>query len=359
MKLAFVINVFREGDFHSGGERLFYELVNRAVNDGYAVDLYCTTYLSSINKLKGKLNKIVFLGHPKDFKCPEKIENFYKKVKELTQAEKYDYVISENVAPPIDIGILQGHSLLHYQKKSGMLFGFFKRKHIVAQKKWLKTQYRKIIVPSEVLKAELQQNFSIPDEKFTVMYPGVDVPPPVQAQGNKSGVFTFGMSAPSFEKKGGYVFLKALKQLKDKNYIFRAKIIYPKHKKNIKLQFMLTAYGLRDYIEFLPYQADMLGFYNSINCTVMPSFLETFGLVALEGMAKGIPSIVSSYCGAKEIIKDGENGFVFEKNLAEKMEMFLNNKINYEQISENAYKTALNHNWEGFYARFMECLRGL
>ena len=44
-QLAFVINVFREDEFRSGGEKLFYELVNRATQEGHRVDLYCTTYL--------------------------------------------------------------------------------------------------------------------------------------------------------------------------------------------------------------------------------------------------------------------------------------------------------------------------
>lgn len=354
MKLAFVINVFREDDFHSGGEKLFYELVNRAIKDGSTVDLYCTTYLTKQNILKPKLNKIVQIGHPKDFKYPQKIEKFYSKVKELTLPEGYDFIISENISPPIDIGILQGHSLLHYSKKLNFLYACAKYKFINAQKKWLKTQYRKIIVPSELLKNELVENFNISGEKFVVMHPGVEIPD--QARNDKSGIFTFGLSAPSFQKKGGYEFLKALKALKDKNYIFRAKIIYPKFKKNLKLLFLINRYGLKDNIEFLPYQQNMQEFYNSINCVVMPSYLETFGLVALEGMANRIPAIVSHHCGAKEIINDGENGFIFKDDLAEKMELLLSNRVNYDSLCQKAYNTALNHNWEEFYNKFKQVL---
>ena len=53
-KLAFVINVFREDDFHSGGEKLFFELVNRSIEDNYIVDLYCTTYLGKKKQLKNR-----------------------------------------------------------------------------------------------------------------------------------------------------------------------------------------------------------------------------------------------------------------------------------------------------------------
>lgn len=364
MKFAFVINVFREDDFHSGGEKLFYELVNRAVQDGFKVDLYCTTYLGNKEVLKKKLNKITFLGKPKDFKYPEKIEAFYSEVKAFAEKEGYDFVISENIAPPLDIGIFQGHSLVHYQKNAGnlfarLLFSLKKGKHIKAQKEWLKGSYRKIIVPSEILKKELQENFAIPDEKFAVIHPGVDLPEncPVSSAGTP---FTFGLSAPSFGKKGGYVFLKALGLLKAKGYDFRAKVIYPKYKNNLKIQFLLRKYGLIGQVEFLPYQADMNEFYGSIDCIVLPSVLETFGLVATEAMIRYKPAIISSFSGASEIIEEGKNGFVFDmtgensKNLAGKMEFFLNGQVDYEEVSKNAYEAAKQLNWQDFYEKFKE-----
>ena len=204
------------------------------------------------------------------------------------------------------------------------------------------------------------ENFQIPEEKICVIYPGVDRPKTdiPESRGNKS--FTFGLSAPSFGKKGGYVFLKALNLLQKKGYDFRARVIYPKHKKNPWLQFLLAQYGLREKIEFLPYQKDMTGFYESADCFVMPSVIETFGLIALESMIRRKPVIVSSLAGASEIINHGENGFVFDKqshaDLAEKMEFFLNNSADYREISQNAYNTAFNHNWEVFYENFKQGL---
>ncbi len=366
-KFAFIINVFRENDFHSGGERLFYELVNRSIQDGHEVDLYCTTYLGDKNELKNRINKIVFLGHPKDFKYPEKIETFYKQVKTLIKWENYDYVISENISPPVDIGILQGHSLVHYRNNAGnffsqILFGLKKFSHIRAQQKWLKTDYRKIIVPSEVLKNELAGNFKIPEEKFSVIYPGVDRVEEFSLRENKTFPFVFGLSAPSFSKKGGYIFLKTLRYLHDRGYDFRARIIYPKHRKNLKLQFLLKKYGLKEKIEFLPYQKNMRNFYQSVDCIVMPSILETFGLVALESMANSKPAVVSSFSGASEIITDGKNGFVFDmkensdQNLSQKLELFVNNEVDYNEIAKNAYETALIYSWDSFYECFNHVL---
>ncbi|HBG48782.1 MAG TPA: hypothetical protein DDW90_04640 [Cyanobacteria bacterium UBA9971] len=386
-KLAFVINVFREDDFHSGGERVFYELVNRAVESGWVVDLYCSSYLSKQNILKPKINKINFIGHPKDFKYPDKIEKFYDKVKNLIQNESYDHVISENISPPIDIGILQGHSLLHYRNLSEnilskLLFTLKKHKYINAQKKWIKQGYNKIIVPSNTLKDELKENFGINEEKFAVIYPCVDIPPHCHCERSEAiqqpmvnkwiassqaprndDIITLGISAPSFSKKGGNIFLKALYILKKKGYKFKAKIIYPKAKKNLKLQFLVFKYGLKDLIEFLPHQENMQNFYNSIDAVVMPSLMETFGLVALEAMINAKPAVVSSFCGASEILQDKENGFIFDmhnnasENLAEKLIYLLENKDKYSELSKNAYETALKYNWQDFCDKFYEVIQ--
>jgi len=366
-KLAFVINVFREDNFHSGGERLFYELVKRAVEQGCEVDLYCTTYLGKLNILRPKINKISFIGHPKDFKSSDKIEKFYEEVKKLTQNENYDHIISENISPPVDIGILQGHSLLHYRKMTGnliskLLFTLQKHKFIKAQQNWLKQEYSKIIVPSETLKEELKLNFNINDDKFAVFYPGVDKPDTDTPEFalKKEKEFVFGLSAPSFSKKGGKIFLKALSLLKKKGYKFKAEIIYPKYKKNFELQFLLFRYGLKNNINFLPHQENMQNFYLSVDAMVMPSFMETFGLVALEGMINAKPAVISSFCGASEIIEDCVNGFVFDmkknpaENLSEKLIYLLEHKDKYGEFSKNAYETALKYNWTDFCDKFFE-----
>jgi len=44
------------------------------------------------------------------------------------------------------------------------------------------------------------------------------------------------------------------------------------------------------------------------DAAVFPSLYEPFGIVALEGMAAGLPTIVSDVGGMAEIVKDGHNG---------------------------------------------------
>ena len=112
-------------------------------------------------------------------------------------------------------------------------------------------------------------------------------------------------------------------------------------------------------IEFLEFQKNIDDFFSSIDCLVMPSVEESFGMVALEAMSCKLPCIVSSVCGASEIISDKEDGFIFEMdsiphiNLANKMEEIIKSK-EIEKLRQNAFKTAEKYSWERFYKTFLQ-----
>jgi glycosyltransferase involved in cell wall biosynthesis len=56
---------------------------------------------------------------------------------------------------------------------------------------------------------------------------------------------------------------------------------------------------------------DLVAAYRSADLFLFPSTTETFGLVALEAMACGIPVIAAKTGGVLDIICDGENGLLF------------------------------------------------
>jgi glycosyltransferase involved in cell wall biosynthesis len=67
--------------------------------------------------------------------------------------------------------------------------------------------------------------------------------------------------------------------------------------------------------------------YEACDAVVFPSLEDTWGMVVLEAMCLGRPVLCSRYAGSKEMIHDGENGFVFDphnpEELADRMELFL------------------------------------
>ena len=77
-----------------------------------------------------------------------------------------------------------------------------------------------------------------------------------------------------------------------------------------------------------------------LNLSDVNSWIETFGLTILEGMAYGLPAIVPPIGGVVELVENGENGFLIDsKDLAtisEKIRNILTTPELYRSMSKNA-----------------------
>ena len=57
-------------------------------------------------------------------------------------------------------------------------------------------------------------------------------------------------------------------------------------------------------------QEDLLYYYNAADAVVLPSYYESFGLVALEALACGTPVVATRVGAMAQILRDGETGFL-------------------------------------------------
>ena len=73
---------------------------------------------------------------------------------------------------------------------------------------------------------------------------------------------------------------------------------------------------IEDTIDFLGLikQSDLPLFYSAADVCVVPSYYESFGLVALESLACGTPVVTTRVGGAENIIRHGENGYLVADN---------------------------------------------
>jgi len=95
-------------------------------------------------------------------------------------------------------------------------------------------------------------------------------------------------------------------------------------------------------------QIDPRQIFGRCDVLVMPSVEDGFGVVALEGMACGLPVIVTSYCGAADLIEDGVNGFVVPPRnitaITERLQYLANHPAARERMGKLARATALQQN---------------
>lgn len=77
---------------------------------------------------------------------------------------------------------------------------------------------------------------------------------------------------------------------------------------------------------------------------ILPSEEEPFGIVLLEALASGVPCIVSNAVGPKEIIRNGETGFVIEDELTiDSLEKIIKEilKIDFQTYKQLSYNSIL------------------
>mgnify|MGYP005828161465 CR=1 FL=1 len=102
--------------------------------------------------------------------------------------------------------------------------------------------------------------------------------------------------------------------------------------------------GLEGKVLFLGKQDNLEELYSLSDIKLLLSEKESFGLVALEAMACGVPSIGTNVGGIPEVIEDGYNGFICEvgnvAQVAEKSMLLLKDETLHKELSEHALQTA-------------------
>lgn len=123
-----------------------------------------------------------------------------------------------------------------------------------------------------------------------------------------------------FTRKGVGILLDALALSKDWRLL-----IVGRDKQQPHFVKRVRNLGLEDRVYFLGVQTRMQEFYGAADILVHPAWYEPFGNVVLEAMAMGCGVLVSSDCGASELVEDGINGHVFPAGNVHQLASLLDN----------------------------------
>lgn len=353
-RAAFIVSEYSENVYYGGGEKVNSYIIDELLNRKYSVDIY-----ADVSHVKSS-QKVNILNKNDDFN-----ENFDAIM------SNYDLVLSTNIEYPSEITYSHSHSFL-WKKNPILLFLqkiFFKAAKTKYQKykATLENSRKipKIVISSNIIKEDYLKNYNIPKENLFILPPGVDYREMDIVLPNKD-CYIFGLVGKSFTKKGAFLTLFSTVLLKRLCKNFKVKIInrdyYKKRHYKFLIDFVVNTLGIKKHVEFIPLQNNMENFYKSIDCLLVPSLKEPFGLVVTEAMIYSKTVIAGSLCGAADLIIDNKNGMIADfskffkiKPLADKMFKMINlSEQEYIAMAQEGYNTVKDMSYTKFAKEYVD-----
>lgn len=229
----------------------------------------------------------------------------------------------------------------------------------------------RIVAATAVEKAQMTQLYGADPAKITVIPCGVDLnlfrPVPMDEARERLGIC---------ERKHMVLFVGRIERLKGIDTLLKAMAIvvrdFPNWQEEIcvcivggdvsedsatvdkemeRLKDLRAELGIADLVTFLGAQAQdaLPDHYSAADVVVMPSYYESFGMVALEAMACGTPVIASQVGGLSFTVQDGVTGFLVPDRdppaLAEKITLLLKDQALRNKLGAQGIQWAQQHSW--------------
>jgi glycogen(starch) synthase len=208
---------------------------------------------------------------------------------------------------------------------------------------WLTYQAKEVIACSKFMVREVVDGFELPSEKVNLVPNGVDT---------DQWLLPSGTVAPTREplvvawgriqyEKGFQVLARAIGSLRLRVPGIRC-VIAGRGSYLAELQTQIDVEGVSDLVQLAGFVPDdeLRSLLQRAGCVVIPSLYEPFGIVALEGMAAGAPTIVARTGGLAEIVEGTDAALLFEPGnpagLADRIQQVLTDKKLATAMSANA-----------------------
>lgn len=132
-----------------------------------------------------------------------------------------------------------------------------------------------------------------------------------------------------------------------------------------RLRSFASRVGVRDRVDFLGSVAhhELPFFYSAADVCVMPSYSESFGLVALEAQACGRPVVGSDVAGLRSVVRDDVSGYLIEAHdpamYAERIGRLLDNPELAQQMGRRGRLLAQRFSWNRTADKLQELFEGV
>jgi N-acetylgalactosamine-N,N'-diacetylbacillosaminyl-diphospho-undecaprenol 4-alpha-N-acetylgalactosaminyltransferase len=360
MKVLFLVNSFKRG----GAERVIINLLNYLpeLNPSLQLHLYFLEYavdpypVPSHVHLREVINKSRYNY--------SKLLNLSKQAFELkkyAQTNKIDIIISfltrSNYVNIISKLLGSDHNAVMSERNTtskmyqGQNFSSIINRILIRK---LYSRYSKIIAVSEGVKRDLIDNFSISDEKISVIYNPYDIDQ-IKKEAKKNVDHKW-LNDPRYKT---IVSVGRLEKAKNHSMLIRAFALVSKKMKNTRLIIigegieravltqLVNELNLNDKIDLVGQKDNPFAYSANADLFVLSSLSEGFPNVLIEAMICGCP-VISTNCksGPNEIINNMENGILVPvgdiDKLSDSIVTLLQDEILCSKLINAAKKSVLN-----------------
>ncbi len=232
---------------------------------------------------------------------------FSRRLKSILSHERFDLPISLTRSYGQDISICGGthRSYLSYMNKAT---GPLHRLEINLEQRGY-DQSSLVVAHSEMLRDELRELYDISEKKIEVIYPPVDTNRfNLQLRGRRDELRSKYGIMPD---RKCLLFPSAGHKRKGLEPLLKAFALLPTD----RFELLIVGVGAPMAEEIrgvrqLGYIRNIEEVYTAVDCMILPSFYEPFGLVVIESLMCGTPVLISNRTGARDLISEQE-GMVF------------------------------------------------
>ena len=180
---------------------------------------------------------------------------------------------------------------------------------------------RAVICNSRMVADEVRRHYGVDPDRIHVIYNGVDTAhfhPEVAAACREQLRRQLGLAAATplllfvgsgFERKGVPALLRAFAAMDNRDARL---VIVGADRRLGAMRKLADQLGLGQRVHFAGPQKDVLPWYGAADGFVLPTLYDPCPNAALEALACGLPIVTSTTCGAREWVREGENGWVVD-----------------------------------------------
>ncbi|MHB8829800.1 MAG: glycosyltransferase family 4 protein [Syntrophales bacterium] len=345
-----------------GAEGFAAELTERIAGEAeFEVHVFANRWISSSERVI--FHKVPIIKFPR-FLIPPSFAFFAGR--RIAAAGPFDIVHTHDRIFKADVYTMHGipHRWWIREVRKKRLSLFDRSLALVEDRLVLDGGCRRFLAVSRLVRDLFLEEYHVDPSVVTIVHPGVDTGPYEKMNreacrreiGARYGVGSdetlILFVSMNFDVKGLDYLLGGLSRLRHKTPEASFRLLVAGHGEDKKYRHLASDLGIADKVIFAGVvdRKRLPELYLAADFYAMLSRFDTFGMVVLEAMAAGLPVLISGRVGAKDIVTEGENGFVIANPetgevVADAVERMLSREF-LEKMRTAALKTAADNSWD-------------